>query len=227
MNNCDILKSFILPILLIVVFLPLSAIATLEAVEQTQNHTSMLEVTSFYKKNQTDLLNPSTKLNITSDEYPFLTQQGKEDFRKAITLNDYGRYDEAMTYFDRVLDLVPSYVPALFGKGFAHSNLGQYEQAIIFYDKIISIDENATDAYYNKGLALANLGKYEGAISQYDKGLATEPNSIYILIDKGSALSYLGKEEEAIQVYDKVLAIEPTHTNIPLIQMQFITRGLL
>jgi len=88
--------------------------SALGAEVDVRNHTNMLELTSTFNENDTESFD-QPRFNITSNNYS-LNQQGKEDFRKAVTLSDYGRYDEAITYLDRVLDVSPSYVQGFTAK---------------------------------------------------------------------------------------------------------------
>jgi tetratricopeptide (TPR) repeat protein len=128
---------------------------------------------------------------------------------KGIALNDLGRYDEAITYFDKALAINPNYKNALLSKGWSLSNLGRYDEAIEYYDRAIEIDPNYILALNNKGLALNGLGRYDEAITYFDKALAINPNYEWALNNKGNALNDLGRYDEAITYYDKALAINP------------------
>src|SRR5829696_3971712 len=82
------------------------------------------------------------------------------------------KYDEAIPYFDKALQVEPNYTDALVNKGGALNNLGKYDEAIQSYDKALQIDPNFTRALINKGNALSDLGRYDEAIQNYDKVLS-------------------------------------------------------
>ncbi|MGD9673462.1 MAG: tetratricopeptide repeat protein [Candidatus Nitrosocosmicus sp.] len=113
-----------------------------------------------------------------------------ELYEKATQLHDAGNYDEAITYYDKVLAIDPNDVYALGNKGGALFNLGKYDEAITYYDKVLVIDPNDVYALGNKGGALFNLGKYDEAITYSDKALAIDPNDIFALYYKGTFYSY-------------------------------------
>ena len=68
---------------------------------------------------------------------------------------DLGRYDEAIQYYDKALQIDPNDTVALNNKGVALSDLDRYDEAIQNYDKALQIDPNYTDALNNKGNALS------------------------------------------------------------------------
>ena len=77
---------------------------------------------------------------------------------KGDCLYDQSEYQEAISYYDKVLGMDPNDVYALQSKGLALKNLGRYEEAISYYDKVLKIDPNDTGALNNKGVALDDLG---------------------------------------------------------------------
>jgi hypothetical protein len=70
-----------------------------------------------------------------------------------------GHYDEAIQWYDKVLNIDPTNISALNNKGVALYNLGHYDEAIQWYDKVLAIDPNDSDAKYNKSIALLSLSK--------------------------------------------------------------------
>lgn len=132
---------------------------------------------------------------------------------QGLTLEDFGRIDEGIAYYDRALVIDPNDTDALYAKGYALDTLGRYDEAIKYYGKILSIDPTDSYALYGIGYALNTLGRYDDAIEYYDKALAIVPNDIDTLYEKGYALDSLGKYKEAISYYDKVLSIDPTDSH--------------
>ena len=61
---------------------------------------------------------------------------------KGVALNDLGRYEEALTWYDKALAIDPKHVYALYNKGAALFNLGKTDDAFMWIDKALSIDPN-------------------------------------------------------------------------------------
>jgi tetratricopeptide (TPR) repeat protein len=130
---------------------------------------------------------------------------------KGNSLFTEGRYEEAIQYYDKVLEIEPNDVYVLYNKGNAFYSLGNYTEAIQYFDKALEIEPRLVEALTNKGLALADLGKYQEAIQYVDKALEIEPRMVEALTNKGAALAKLGKYQEAIQYFDKALEIDPNY----------------
>ena len=56
---------------------------------------------------------------------------------KGSALDDLGKYDEAITWYDKALAVNPKYVDAFYNKGLALDDLGKYDEAITWYDKAL------------------------------------------------------------------------------------------
>ena len=78
-------------------------------------------------------------------------------YSKALDTVDQGRYEEALSYLDAILNVEPNNVDALTGKGDVLYDLERYQEAIGYYDKALAIDPNYVDALNNKANALASL----------------------------------------------------------------------
>jgi tetratricopeptide (TPR) repeat protein len=125
-----------------------------------------------------------------------------------------GKYQEAITYYDKALAIDPKYAGSLNGKAKALISLGQYNEAIPYLSKALEIEPSYEDALSNKGIALVNIGHYSEALKSIDSALAINPNDSYALNAKGSAFDGLGNYKEAITYYDKALAINPNFVEV-------------
>ncbi|MCV0399958.1 MAG: tetratricopeptide repeat protein [Nitrosarchaeum sp.] len=57
---------------------------------------------------------------------------------KASTLGKLGRISEAITYYDKALDINPNFLPAINNKANALATLGQYDEAKKLYESAIA-----------------------------------------------------------------------------------------
>ncbi len=137
-----------------------------------------------------------------------------EDFYKqGNALFDQGKYQDAISYYDKTLSIDPANINALYNKALALDRLNKTNDAISYYDKVLAITPNDTDTLNNKGVDLANLGKYNEAISSYTKVLAINANDTDALYNIGLAYDNLGKHNVANSYYGKVLAVDPANVD--------------
>jgi len=151
--------------------------------------------------------------SFSQEPFPEISDEDFElseaSFELAQELFDGEHYDEAIFYYDIVLEIDSTDFDALFGKAFSLDNIGKHEEAISFYDKVLEIDSTDIDALNGKALALDNIGKHEEAISYYEKVLAIDSADIDALFGKALALASLGREDEAISNLEKIETLIP------------------
>ena len=87
-----------------------------------------------------------------------------------------GRYEEAITVFNRALEDAPKNVWAWCYKGISLGELNRFEEAVRSYDRVLEINRRCARAFYEKGNALARLGKQLEAVISYDQALEIEPD---------------------------------------------------
>ena len=166
----------------------------------------------WHAKAQTELSSNETASSngIASEEDRQLLE--KQFFKTGNDLFHQGKYTDAITYYDKALELNSTDTIVLYNKALALENLGRVNEAITYYDKVLAINPNDTYSLNNKGLALDGLGKHDEAITYYDKILAINPYDADALYNKGFALEELGKKSDAASYYTKVLGVDPSDT---------------
>ena len=78
-------------------------------------------------------------------------------------------YEEAMTFFDKALELEPNNVEALYQKANALSKLEKYDEGIEYYEKVLNIEpenQNAAISLHNALVSIANykFGYLDGVL---------------------------------------------------------------
>ncbi|MEQ8187231.1 MAG: tetratricopeptide repeat protein [Candidatus Eremiobacterota bacterium] len=132
---------------------------------------------------------------------------------KGLDFFNQGKYEEAIKYYDKALDIEPEHVKTWHNKGVLLKKLGKNTEAIECYDKVLEIDPEALNTWYNRGIILKELGQNEEAMKCYDKALESNPGYFYAWNNKGSILYNQGKNEEAIECYDKAIINNPSYVH--------------
>ncbi|WP_017715582.1 tetratricopeptide repeat protein [Kamptonema formosum] len=119
------------------------------------------------------------------------------------------RYEEAISVYERALELKPNACYAWQQRGEAMRQLQRFPEAIASYNRAIEFSANPISRYQAlnaKGALLFELQLYEEAIGVYNQSLAIFPKgmgSIYILEMKGMAMSKLRRYDEAETLFEK------------------------
>lgn len=119
------------------------------------------------------------------------------------------RYEKALKYFNRLLDVDWNDSSLWSLKGFCHERLGDFQGALESYDRCININPLESAHWTGKGRNLGNIGSFQGAIICFDKALEIDPSNVGALNLKGLTLVSLGEFNEAINCYNTALALDP------------------
>ncbi len=138
------------------------------------------EEKSRIKKHDIDagkLLNELT-LNCDTSEFQDLISYGDN---KGPAFARLCKYQEAIAFYDQILDTNSINIDAITNKGSALFKLGQHQTALGYYDKALQLNPNYINALNNKANALAELGNVKEAVIFYDKALKVDPDNLVIL----------------------------------------------
>jgi tetratricopeptide (TPR) repeat protein len=147
-----------------------------------------------------------------------LVSLGRSERGYTIVYIDY--LDEAISYFDRVLEKDPNHVGALFNKARALVQLNKTDDGMSYVEKVLEIEPNNVDAITYKGDQLISMGRPEEGIIFINKALELQPNHVDALFNKGIILAKEDNYYDALTVFDQILQIKPENqlaqTNLEL-----------
>lgn len=127
-------------------------------------------------------------------------------------LSNQGEYEQAIPYYEKVIQLNPGYTSAYNGLGLAYNMLARYEKAIPVFEKAIALDPTFALAYNNLGFAYCFSGKYSESISYFEKAIELDPGLAMAYNNLGVAYIFLAKYEHAITYLDKTLKVDPYYS---------------
>ena len=95
----------------------------------------------------------------------------------AMYLQENGFPEEALSYYDSLLEIMPNNTDFNFNKGYVYLvYLGENERALECFDKVLQIDPNSVNALFNKGRTYEQMGDYINAKSIYLQILRNDPD---------------------------------------------------
>jgi tetratricopeptide (TPR) repeat protein len=121
------------------------------------------------------------------------------------------RFEEAIPYFRKALEILPNYAEAHNNLGNALARTKKYEEALPHYRRAVALKPEFGEAWNNLGNALSQLGRQEESLGIYRHALDISPNRPDIHQGLGAVLLGMGRIEDAIAEFDKALALNPDH----------------
>jgi Flp pilus assembly protein TadD len=117
-----------------------------------------------------------------------------------IELFKQGRFDEAISHYNKALTLRPGIETAIhYNMANALMRLGRFDEAVKHYAESVRLNPNQADVYDCLGWALASLGKFDEAVENCKKALKLAPDLITAHGHLGLALAGEGRTDEAVR----------------------------
>ena len=107
------------------------------------------------------------------DDAPIMFEAAKKHFVK-------GEYNQAITIYDEILEIVPNNISTLKMKAIAESNLGHHERSLKQFFRILQYQPNDAVALTGMGVGFGNLGEYQEAQKYFKRAMEQKPNSTVV-----------------------------------------------
>ena len=126
-------------------------------------------------------------------------------YKTALTLYYLNRYEEAIDYYSKAIEINPLYEKAFINKGIILAKLMAFDEALYSFNMALEINDKSEISYFNIGIIYSRLERYEDALYYFNK--ASELGYDYAYLNVAIVLEKIGKIEEAFEAYDKAVAI--------------------
>ena len=150
------------------------------------------------------LLQESNEVVVVPDEY---SMTALDINARGLSLNNIGKYLEAIELYNKALSINPSLGIAYSNKGLSLYNMNRYYEAISCLSTSLNINKNNTSAWCNLGLCFQAKCEYEHAIECYNLSYKTDSNQYLDCYNIGNVKYFQGDYIEAIKWYDLSLSI--------------------
>ncbi len=118
-------------------------------------------------------------------------------------------YEKAIRVYQKIVELNPNNIEALFALGNSYLNLQKYAEAASFYEHALQLDVNLPNVHKNLGIALGKQNEFEKAETHFKKALELKPNFARVHYRWGRMLARQAKWQEALWHYQEARRIDP------------------
>jgi tetratricopeptide (TPR) repeat protein len=122
---------------------------------------------------------------------------------------DAGRYSEALTDFDRAIELKPSRARTIANRGALCRLMRRYDEALADLDRALEFDPDDVEAIGARGDTYIDLKRYEEALADFDRCVVLRPENAPVLISRGETYRLLRRYEEALADFNRAIEIQP------------------
>jgi tetratricopeptide (TPR) repeat protein len=128
-------------------------------------------------------------------------------------LQAQGRFEQALTAFDKAVQLGPDDTGLWINLGNVLADLERPAEALLAFQHVLKLDPRHWDAAYRCGFLLHRLGRSEEAVSSYDLADGLRPNHAVILEMRAIALHGLKRFGEALADNKRAHALNPANAD--------------
>jgi Flp pilus assembly protein TadD len=148
-----------------------------------------------------------------------------QDFHHhAYDLHRQGRAADAVPYYQKAIDLDPSYRDAWCNLGLALLNQRRPEEALTCQRQALALDPESAEAHNNIGIIHSRNGHIAEAESCFRAALRLQPHHANATLNLGAMLQHHNHIGEAEVMFRQALAlgVDPAgaHTNLALVMME-------
>ena len=136
--------------------------------------------------------------------------QAEPYYKRANAFNGLGRWERALTDYDRAIDLNPAYSHAFCNRGVVLEQLHRWDEALKSYDRALALDPEDFLSHCNRGSVLRKLKRFEEALISYDQAIAIKSDYVEAYFYRGAVLHELGRFDAAIASHDKAIEFTPS-----------------
>lgn len=136
------------------------------------------------------------------------------------SLDNLGKYDDAMTDFELALQADVKNPNAHYFKACTEANKADYLAAEYDFQCTLRMQPTNADAYNGRGNARFKNGNYAEALTDFNKAIALDPGLTLAYYNRGQLYYEQGKYEEAIQDFNQAISLKADYASA------YETRGM-
>lgn len=127
-----------------------------------------------------------------------------------LSRDDYGR---ALPFFEKAVEIDPSYAEAWYQAGFCHGVLGKHSDALKASKQAAKLRPEWAETYVNIGASSYALGQFGPAAEAYRQAIRLDDSKADTQYALGLTLEKLNRTDEEALAYKRALALNPGHAN--------------
>jgi tetratricopeptide (TPR) repeat protein len=129
-------------------------------------------------------------------------------------LAEASRWQEAISCYERALDVQPALAEAHNNLGNALVKVGRLEQALVCYRQVVQLAPNVAEPHSNLSKVLRDLHRYDEAIASGRDAVKLNPRLAEGHANLGNALFDADQVREAVDCYHSALEINPAFPEV-------------
>ena len=129
--------------------------------------------------------------------------------RRATIYLELRRYEQALTDYNRAMDLDPGNARAIASHAETYRLMARYDEALADFNRAIDIDPGDAWAIGSRGQTFRALKRYDAALADYNRAVDLDPDQSWIIGGRAQTYRLMDRHEEAMADYNRALDLDP------------------
>ncbi len=130
-------------------------------------------------------------------------------FMRGLFYNQQGNLPQALSDFNRAIEIDPNYAGAYNERGKVYSQQGNLPQALSDFNRAVELNHNFAEAYNNRGNIYKGQGNLTGALSDFNRAIEIKPKYEFAFANRGNTYTMQGDLTDAISDLSKAIELSP------------------
>lgn len=140
-------------------------------------------------------------------------RSAEEYFERGNQFREQNRLADALSDYNRALDLAPDHSWAYNNRGVVYRAMGNSAEGIRNYTRAIELEPEFAMAYNNRGNAYSDLGDYDAALRDYNRAIELDPEYAKAYDNRGVIHTYRQDYLAAIKDHSRAIDLNPFFAN--------------
>ncbi|WP_159050172.1 tetratricopeptide repeat protein [Streptomyces sp. MMG1533] len=120
-------------------------------------------------------------------------------------------YIEALSDFNRALEIDSAFVPAIRGRGLTYLAMRKHDEAIAEFTRAVEISDDPRNLAH-RGDALRIAKRYEEALIDFNRAIITAPNYAWAIENRAQTFANMGLFDKALADYNRAVELRPNYS---------------
>jgi len=140
----------------------------------------------------------------------------------AETLEELECWDQALTNFERILQIQPDSFSAILGQARTLLAVGRADEALSIIKRAVSLKPDDDYAWFTQGALLAQYGDEDKALESLNRAIELDPKFETYLLLRAWLLNEMDRTEEALESVNRALELNPDYPDAYFLRANFL-----
>ena len=135
----------------------------------------------------------------------------ERSYSQGVALLSRDDFERALPFFERAVELEPTYTEAWYQAGYCYGVLGRHGESLQASQRAAKLRPDWAATYLNIGASSYALGQFREAVDAYRQAIKLESDSADTQYALGLSLNKLNRTDEEILALKRAITLKPDH----------------